>query len=140
MPITVSACTARLYCLPVPQVEEVVGIITIEDVLEELLQVRLPSQISISAAPLSGGGWGRGCGCGCSGGGLLAWLAHPTAGKPQTRVRSTAAALVWSAFPCLQTEIIDETDQFEDNLQTVQATPQVGWVWGVEAGTAAVKR
>ena len=42
--------------------------------------------------------------------------------------------------PCLQTEIIDETDQFEDNLQTVQATPQVGWVWGVEAGTAAVTR
>jgi hypothetical protein len=38
----------------------------------------------------------------------------------------------------LQTEIIDETDQFEDNLQTVQATPQVCLVWCEEASCQLV--
>jgi hypothetical protein len=60
---------ACLYCLPVPQVEEVVGIITIEDVLEELLQVRLPCHISVIAffshCFLRLIGWNSGCGCRC---------------------------------------------------------------------------
>jgi hypothetical protein len=77
------------------------------------------------------------CCCGCC---VLGWASR-TGVTVQSFWGATPANTPPHAVLCtIQAEIVDETDQYEDNLQTVQATPQVSMGRGGRRSGCAGRR